>query len=322
LPNTLEPREMRGLIAYLPRPRPVPTDPVSLHDSRPAATDRVRRGTRALLVVFVVFTLLAVNQLLVLGAHTERFWAWPLPFRPSSAFLGAAYAAGTVLSVLALRETRWSRVRVPVVTVTIFTVLTLVPTVVHRHRMNLMEHGVARIAAVVWIVVYIAVPIAGALVVLRQWRASRHSAREVRLPMPRLLVAVLLVQGAALGAVGAVLYVGGMDNHMAVAVAWPGWAWPVTPLTGMAIGAWLLSFAIATVLAVRERDLRTMFVSAVAYAVFGALEVAVMLYHRGAPGGDPVWLWTDLALFATLVPVGVFGARAAARAAEVPTLRS
>jgi hypothetical protein len=224
--------------------------------------------------------------------------------------------------VLALRETRWSRVRVPVVTVTIFTVLTLVPTVVHRHCMNLMEHGVARIAAVVWIVVYIAVPIAGALVVLRQWRASRHSAREVRLPMPRLLVAVLLVQGAALGAVGAVLYVGGMDNHMAVAVAWPGWAWPVTPLTGMAIGAWLLSFAIATVLAVRERDLRTMFVSAVAYAVFGALEVAVMLYHRGAPGGDPVWLWTDLALFATLVPVGVFGARAAARAAEVPTLRS
>jgi hypothetical protein len=313
LPITLQPCETNDLVERLPRPRAVLTGPIRTLDSRPAPADRVQRSTRALLVVFVVFTLLAVNQLLVLGAHTERFWAWPLPFRPSSAFLGAAYAAGSVLSVLALRQTRWSHVRVPVLTVTLFTVLTLVPTVLHRHRMNLMEHGVARIAAVVWVAVYVAVPVAGALVVLRQWRASRPGAQVVGLPMPRWVVAVLLVQGAALAAVGAVLYVGGMNNHMTVAVAWPGWAWPVTPLTGMAIGAWLLSFAIAVVLAVRERDMSTMFVSAVAYAVFGAAEVAVMLSHRSAAGVSPLWLWTDVVLFASLVPVGLYGALVAAR---------
>ena len=47
----------------------------------------MQTGTRVLLTVFVVFTLLAVNQLLVLGDHTDRFFAWTImsvPNGPSS----------------------------------------------------------------------------------------------------------------------------------------------------------------------------------------------------------------------------------------------
>jgi hypothetical protein len=279
--------------------------------SSPDEEDRVQLGTRALLVAFVVFTLLAVNQLLVLGDRTERFFAWPIASRPASAFLGAAYAAGTVLSVLALRQARWSRVRVTVLTVTAFTVLTLVPTLLHRHRLNLMEHGMARMAAATWLVVYVAVPAAGALVVARQWRAARLASTTIRRPMPAPLAAALLAQGAALVAIGAVLYAWGFRSHMTVAVAQPGWPWPITPLTSAVIGAWLLSFGVAVVLAIREHDLSRMFAPAVAYAVFGIVEVAVLLYHRAATGTDPLWLWVDVVLFATLVPVGLYGARAA-----------
>ena len=301
MPIALDAPEVRVPIERLPQARVAPTDTLQDHD-------RVQPGTRALLVAFVVFTLLAVNQLLVLGAYTDRYWAWPIPSRPSSAFLGAAYAAGTVLSVLALRQTRWSQIRVPVLTVTVFTVLTLIPTLLHRHRMNLMEHGFARTVAVVWIVVYLAVPVAGTLVVVRQSSGARLHPQAIRRPMPRLLVAVLLAQGAALTAVGAVLYASGFMSHMAVAVARPGWPWPVTPLTGMAIGAWLLSFGIAIALAIREGDLSRMLVPAVAYAAFGAVEVAVLLWQRGAPGIDQLWVWVDAAVFATMVPVGLYGA--------------
>ena len=281
---------------------------VAPNDTTLRESDRVQTGTRALLVAFVVFTLLAVNQLLVLGGHTDRFFAWPIASRPASAFLGAAYAAGTLLSVLALRQARWSDVRVPVLTVTAFTVLTLVPTLLHRHRLNLMEHGMARVAAVVWIVVYVAVPIAGVLVVLRQWRAARPGSKAIRRRMPAPLVGVLLAQGAALTAIGAVLYAWGFRSHMTMALPQPGWPWPITPLTSQVVGAWLLSFGLAIVLAVRERDLSRMLVPAVAYAAFGIVEVAVLLYHHGAPGADPLWLWADVALFATLVPVGLYGA--------------
>jgi hypothetical protein len=129
--------------------------------------------------------------------------------------------------------------------------------------------------------------------------------------MPAPLIAVLLAQGAALTTVGAVLYAGGFMSHMAVAVPRPGWPWPVTPLTSQVIAAWLLSFGIAITLAIRERDLGRMLVPASAYAAFGVVEVAVLLYHRAAPGVDPLWLWADVALFASLVPVGLYGAWAA-----------
>ena len=306
---TLGTRQEPVPVERLPRPRLARTE--SEIEDLPGQEDRVQAGTRALLAVFVVFTLLAVNQLLVLGDHTERFFAWPIASRPASAFLGAAYAAGTVLSVLALKQACWSYVRIPVLTVTAFTVLTLVPTLLHRHRLNLMEHGMARTAAVVWIVVYVAVPVAGALVVLRQRRTARLRPEVTRRPMPAPLVGVLLAQGAALVALGAVLYAGGFRSHMSVAVPQPGWPWPVTPLTSQVIGAWLLSFGIAIALAVRERDLGRMLVPAVAYAAFGLLEVGVLLYHRAAPGADPLWLSVDVALLATMVPVGLFGAWAA-----------
>ena len=292
----------------LPRPRLVTTETLRREE------DRVQTGTRLLLTVFVVFTLLAVNQLLVLGDHTDRFFAWTIMSVPNRAFVGAAYAAGTVLSVLALCQTRWSHIRVPVLTVTVFTVLTLGPTLCHKHLMHLMsDDPMARTAAWVWLVIYIAVPVAGALVVLRQSRSARLQPRLVRRPMPVALVGVLLSQGAVLAAIGAYLYVAGTRGHVPVAVPRPGWPFPASPMMSMIVGAWLLSFGIAIVLAVRDRDLSRMLVPAVAYSAFGAFEVAVLLLHRGAAGTQPLWLWIDVALFATLVPVGVYGAWGAGR---------
>src|ERR671916_1724635 len=85
---------------------------------RPAVSDGVLPATRKVLVAFAVLTLLATNQLLVVGSFTDRYFAWTISLRATSAFLGAAYAAGFLLSVLALRQKRWRDVRVAMVTVT------------------------------------------------------------------------------------------------------------------------------------------------------------------------------------------------------------
>ncbi len=277
-----------------------------------AAPDRLLAGTRLLLAVFVVFTLLAVNALLVLGGHTDRYFAWTIRSRPNATFLGAAYAAGFVLSVLALRRSSWAQVRLAVVTVGAFAVLTLVPTLLHLHRFNLgSAEPVARGASWVWLAVYLLVPVACLVVVVREQR--RRVRPAVVRPMPRALVAVLLTQGAAVAAIGAVLYAGGMTRHLPVDAQHPGWAWPVTPLTSQVVGAWLLSFAVAIVVAVREGDLSRMVVPATAYAVFGAVETVVLLVFRNQAGTAGLWLSLDLVLFASLVPVGMLGARAGRR---------
>jgi hypothetical protein len=306
----------------LPTAQPLPT-PTAHPADRSDAVDRLLPGTRALLAAFVVFTALAAVSLLPLGGSTETTFAWTIASRPNASFLGAAYLAGFVLSVVALRRRRWSEIRVPVVTVTVFTVLTLFPTLLHLHKFHLMaDAGTARTTAWLWLVVYLIVPVAGIAVVVRRALPQHRRGpgpdlrgeRIVSRRMPALLAALLLVQGAALGAAGAVLVGGGATTHMRMDVQRPGWAWPVTPLTSQAIGSWQVVFAIAIVLALRERDLSRMFVPALAYAVFGAVQLAVLLVCRTMPSRHLGWRWADALVLASVAAMGAYGAWAARRA--------
>src|SRR5919199_1250755 len=97
----------------------------------------VLRPMRALLVVFGVLTLLAVAALFVRPETTDRYFAWTIKPPVTAAFLGAAYLAGCTLVVLSLRAVAWAHARAAVVTILVFTVLTLVATVVHLDRFHL-----------------------------------------------------------------------------------------------------------------------------------------------------------------------------------------
>jgi hypothetical protein len=191
------------------------------------------------------------------------------------------------------------------------------------------DAGTARLAAWVWLAVYLVVPIAGRGVIARQDRQAqrrrsapdRRAERAVARPMPAALVTLLAVQGTALAAAGTVLFAGGATLHEPVDLDRPGWAWPVMPLTSQAIGAWLLAFAAAIIMAVRQRDLSGMFVPALAYAAFGAFELAVVLAHGTAPGMHYGWWLAGALVFASLVPTGAYGAWAARRAMPESTYR-
>ena len=285
------------------------------HD--PAArnsADAVRPGTRRLLLAFLALTLLAINQLFVLSDVADRFWAWPIPTEMTAAFLGAAYGAGFVLSALALREDRWSRIRVPVLTVTVFTVLTGIATLDHAHKLRLMSgEPVARAAAWVWLAVYVVIPFACALVVVRQERDRRGVDAPPGRPIPGWLRGLLVVEGGVLFVAGAVMFTGGAFLHHHTARSTHFWPWEVTPLSAMVIGAWLIAFGVAAALVLRERDLGRLFVAAATYTVFGVFElVAVIWYAPQVDGGDP-WLWSYVAVLVAITATGAFGAWAARR---------
>jgi hypothetical protein len=273
----------------------------------PGPADEIRAGTRWLLVAFAVLTLLAVNQLFVLADVADRFWAWTIHTEMTAAFIGAAYAAGFVLSVLALRQDRWSRIRIPLITVTAFTVLTAVATLVHAHRLNMMSGGpVAEAAAWIWLGVYLLIPIACIAVVAGQelrWVRDRTILR----PMPGWLTALLAGQGAVLFAAGTVLFVGGLQVHHHEAAVTMFWPWRITPLSGMVVGAWLLAFALAAALVIRERDLATLFVSGVTYTVFGVLELVALIWHWPQVDAVSPWAWAYVALLVAVVATGGYG---------------
>jgi hypothetical protein len=267
----------------------------------------VQTGTRVVLVAFVVFTLLATNQLLGLTADTDQYFAWHIHDEPTAAFLGAAYAAGFLLSFLALRQDRWSHIRVALATVTVFALLTAVATVIHLHLFHLTAGGpVARFAGWLWLAVYFVIPVACLVVVGRQER-RRVRAEAARQPMPGWLIALLAAQGAALFVAGAVLFAGGATRHH-IPKGWTGfWPLPLAPMTSQAVGAWLIAFGFAAAMVIRERDLNRALVPAAAYTAFGVLELLVVFRYQAQLSADDPWLWAYVAVLASIVPIGVYG---------------
>jgi hypothetical protein len=288
---------------------------------QPTSAGSILPATRRVFVGFAVLTLLATNQLLLVGAFTDRYFAWTILVRPNAAFLGAAYATGFLLAVLALRQRRWRDVRVALVTVTVFTVLTLVPTIIHLHKLHLMDGGViARVAAWVWLGIYVVVPIACLAVVVRQ-QLQPSGLKEPRRSMPPWLTALLVVQAGVLVAVGSAMFIGGGMVHHLPEGAMSFWPWQLTPLSAMAEGAWLLALALAAGLAIWERDLSRMLVPAVTYLAFGAFQLVVALRYWTQVRPDYAWGWAYLGMLLVIAATGAYGCWAA-RGSSAPVGRS
>jgi len=255
-----------------------------------------------------VLTLLAVIQLLLLADVADRYWAWTIHTELTAAFLGAAYAAGFVLAVVALRQQTWSRIRVPVITVTVFTVLTSVATLIHLHRFHLTSGGpVARAAAWIWVAVYLLIPLACLLVVARQ-EGRGHRAEAVLRPMPGWLTGLLAAEGTVLLAAGASLFAGGLTvHHHEPKTAETFWPWAVTPLSAQVIGAWLMALGVAAALAVRQRDLSRLLVSATTYTAFGVCQIVAVLWHWPQVTRHDLWLWAYLTVLVAIVLTGGYG---------------
>jgi len=276
--------------------------------TQPAPVRGLSRGTRGLLAGFVVLTALATNQLYVLSTHTDAYFAWTIRPPLTAAFLGAGYAAGLVLVLLGLRARAWAEARIAVVTVAVFSALTLLATVLHRDRFHFGADGaIARFAAWFWLGVYIAVPVALAVLIVRQQRMPGVDPPR-RHPVPGVVAAAVGLQGLVMLAVGVALFV-------APSTARSLWPWPLTPLTARVVAAWLIAFGVAAGVALVERDLDRLTAGAVAYTVFGVLELLAL------PRFGEVGRWDSpagigyLVVLVSVVLVGLAGCLpAAARA--------
>ena len=261
---------------------------------------RVSRGTKVLLCVFVALTALGTNQLYVLAEHTDTWFAWTIRPPLTAAFLGGGYGAGFLMVVLALRTHAWAHARVPVVTVLVFSTLTLAATLLHRDRFHFGADGaIARFAAWFWLGVYVVVPVALVLLAVRQQRMPGVDP-DRRQPLPVWLGAVLVGQGAIMLVVGAVLFVSPAQQ----ATLWP---WPLTPLTARMVSAWLIAFGVASVLALVERDLERLEISAIAYLLFGVLELLALARYSDSVRWGSAAAVVYLVLLLTIVPTGAAG---------------
>ena len=255
-------------------------------------------GTRLLLVIFSGLTLLAFVVLFVLADATERYFAWTIKPPATAAFLGAAYAAGCALELLAFRRRTWAALRIPFLTILVFTMLTLVASVLHLDRFHLRSDiPMARSAAYLWLAIYIVVPLAMLVALIIQER--RPAERTDRVALPAILRATLVVQGAVMFSVGAAMFlVPGTANAL--------WPWMLTPLTARTVAAWLLAFGVGVILAAADGDLGRLDIAVWAYGLLAVLEIVVIIRFPGTVRWSAPPIWVYLATAASILATSAY----------------
>ena len=91
------------------------------------------------------------------------------------------------------------------------------------------------------------------------------------------------------------------------------WPWVVTPLSAMAIAAWLLGFGVAAAHGAWQNDLRPFQGAALAYAALGALELVAVARYSEDLGPNALRNAAYLAFLASVLAVGTYGWVAARR---------
>jgi hypothetical protein len=239
---------------------------------------RLMPGMRVLLVVAGVLVLLAGTQLFVFTERTDEYFAWTIVNPLTAAFLGAAYWGSMVIELLAAREPLWANARIAVPTVLLFTVLTLVVTLWH---LELFHFGPqfrfnTRLVTWAWIAIYAVVPVLLVIVSIVQVRAPGTDPPAVAV-LPTWLYVLVAAQAVVLIPLGVWLLVAPIPAGDAV------WPWPLTLLTGRAIGAWLVSIGVAAAHSLLERDLRRLRPAAWGYVAIATLEFVALARYADVP---------------------------------------
>jgi hypothetical protein len=258
-------------------------------------------GMRRLLIVAGALVFLAGVQLFVLSEHTDRYFAWTIDVPLTAAFLGAGYWASVALEWLAAREATWARARIAVPAVFVFTVLTLVATLVHLDLFHLDGDNslLTRTVTWAWLAIYVFVPLAMLVLIVTQLQRSGEDSPRGR-PLPYWMRIVLSVQAAVLLGLGVALFV---EPERSASL----WPWALTPLTGRAVAAWLLGVAVAAVHTVWENDAHRVRVAFASYAALGVLQLVALVRFPDVVSFSGPKPWIYVLFLISLLVVGLYG---------------
>jgi hypothetical protein len=266
----------------------------------------VTRGMRRML--WVAAGLVLVQGSILLAAHddTSRYFSWTIAVPVTAAFLGASYLAAAVLEAMAARQGSWQQARIAVPGVLAFTTLTLAVTLVHLDKFHLSVASVlTRALTWGWLAIYVGVPPVLAFLWWRQAQAV-PGPEPAGTPLPPVVRAALGVQGAVMLALGVAL----LAAPVQVARLWP---WPLTALTGGAVGAWLVGLGIIAAQSWHADRRDVVAIVFPANIVYGALQLAVLAVFAHTMHWDQALAWCYLLFLASLLAVGIAGLTAVTR---------
>ncbi len=264
---------------------------------------KLSKGMRLILLAASILVLSAGVDLTFFSEQTATYFAWTIQLPITAAFLGAGYLASFLLEFLAYREKTWSNARVAVPSVLIFTILTLITTILHLDKFHLNSPIFsAMVATYLWLAIYIAVPIALLALLIIQVRLKGSTLKR-KAPVHTSMRFVLLGQGIIMLVTGTILF-------LSPATASTFWPWALTPLTSRAIGSWLIGIAVIALHMTWENDHQRNRIAYISYATLGIFQALTLVRYAGEVNWATVGSWIYLLIVISIIPTGLYGWKA------------
>lgn len=254
-------------------------------------------------ILYIASGLVLIMGLILyfLSDFTETYFAWTIAVPLTAAFLGAGYLASFILEFMAAREALWSRSRIAVPAVLLFTSLTFLITLIHIDKFHLgVSNTLTLILTWAWIVVYAVVPFIMGFILIQQLRSKGIDSARIA-PLPQGFKLVLGLQAAVMLVIGVVFLF--FPDARSI------WTWELTPLTARAVGAWLVGMAVAGIQSIVENDWVRLRAAMLSYATYGVLQIINLVRYPNATGLD--WsaadTWIYVAFVLSILGIGLFG---------------
>jgi hypothetical protein len=270
--------------------------------SGPAPWNAVRPFTRFVLWFDIVGLTLATLGLNLFPDDTAHYFAWTLAVPLSAGTLGVGYVTAMPSAVWSLRIQEWDRVRILPVAGLVLTFFIMIASFRDLSLFHLDEGAtVARVQAWIWMVAYLALPPLNLAAWVLQDRAAGGNPLPRGLPLSGFTRGVMAVHAAVYTVLGLamVFAIGTVDN-------W--WPWPLTRLSGGAIGAWVLTLAAALWWSLRDGDWRRVRLLGPFFPLYFLFQLVSAVRLRGDIdwGDASTWLYLaavslSLALFTVAV---------------------
>jgi hypothetical protein len=261
-------------------------------------------STPVLIVTRIAFwglltlSLFAGISLFIFSHRTSDFFAWTIRSPLSAAFLGAGYLAALPTFVLGLRLKEWQRTRIILVAVLVFALSTALVTLRDLGSFHLSDGPfTARLAAWVWLPIYIVLPVIIAVSLWLQERDGGSREYAVSYPLLSWVKVALALSGAGLLLTGLVL----VFASNVLSGLWP---WPLPRLPAGAVAAWILTIGAASLWALREADWRRVRLALPFFLCFYALQIVAALRFPDAFTASATHRWLYIAILAGALVVG------------------
>ena len=257
-------------------------------------------GIRAILV-FASFLVLTVGiTLYFFSGKTDVYFSWTINPPLTAAFLGAGYLASCILEILSAREKIWSRARIAVPGVWVFTFLTLIVTLIHWDRFHFNSPvWITQAGTWVWLGIYIIVPIVLGILWIHQTQQPGVDLPR-KAPLPVWTRIILIVQGLIMLFIGGIML---LLPELGISLC----PWKLSALTSQAIGAWGIGIGVIVLHTCWENDWDRLFPMMLSYVIYGLLQGINTLRYPAILDWSRFSSIAYMIFIGSIIAIGLFG---------------